>query len=251
MLRLFTAFTCFLQLLATGTCFVLARPSVFHHQTSKIWKPTTKTDGETKGQLSMKKVKATTDGETLWRLNVRLSRDGDKDTTAALRVRFVPDRGYEPPSGRIFIEDDFQGLVKVDEQGYAGTWTLSEDKEDRKDGLWIWGLFETPKYPFMYFYLDVFSSTVLPSGEEDPIWANIGGVPGNRLNFRFEHVVDKETGTILSNGLMNFKASELIKADPFGVGGTVDVGDSVTAGAVDIVPAFGSKENADKEQAVR
>jgi hypothetical protein len=30
--------------------------------------------------------------------------------------------------GRIFVEDDFNGLIKVDEKGYAGSWTLSEDK---------------------------------------------------------------------------------------------------------------------------
>jgi hypothetical protein len=69
----------------------------------------------------------------------------------------------------------------------------------------------------LYFFLDVFNSTVLPSGEEEPIWANIGGIPGERLNFRLEHENDKERGTVLSGGLMNFKASEMIKADPFGV----------------------------------
>lgn len=68
-------------------------------------------------------------------------------------------------------------------KGYAGVWTLSEDKEDRKDGLWIWGLFEEPKYPFLYFYLDVYNTTVLASGEEDPIYGG-EGVPGDRLNFR-------------------------------------------------------------------
>ena len=100
--------------------------------------------------------------------------------------------------GRIFVEDDFNGIAQIDERGYSGTkyyfffllgkslksylgycfffnssqyietsmfymlwclsgkWTLSEDKNDRKDGLWIWGLFEEPKYPFLYFNLGLF-----------------------------------------------------------------------------------------------
>jgi hypothetical protein len=55
---------------------------------------------------------------------------------ANLRVRFVNDRNYEPPQGRIFIEDDFNGLVRTNDFGYSGIWTLSEDKNDRRDGLW-------------------------------------------------------------------------------------------------------------------
>lgn len=78
-------------------------------------------------------------GDSLWRLSLRLQRPGQKDSEAIARVRFVPDRNYEPPQGKIFIEDDFNGLIQVDEKGYSGTWSLSEDKNDRKDGLWIWG----------------------------------------------------------------------------------------------------------------
>ena len=37
----------------------------------------------------------------------------------------------------MYVEDDYNGFVMVDERGYAGSWTLSEDKNDRKDGLWI------------------------------------------------------------------------------------------------------------------
>lgn len=32
--------------------------------------------------------------------------------------------------------------------GPGATWTLSEDKEDRKWGLWVQGLFEEPKVGF-------------------------------------------------------------------------------------------------------
>ena len=97
--------------------------------------------------------RALLDKSTLWRISLTLSKSGFKSIETIARVRFVEDRDYEPPQGRIFVEDDFNGLIRVDEKGFAGTWTLSEDKDDRKDGLWIWGLFQEPKYPFMYFSL--------------------------------------------------------------------------------------------------
>lgn len=89
--------------------------------------------------------------KTLWRIRMRLEKVGFKSIEAIARIRFIPDRGYEPPQGRIFVEDDFYGIIRVDDKGYSGSWTLSEDKNDRKDGLWIWGLFEEPKYPYLYF----------------------------------------------------------------------------------------------------
>ena len=99
--------------------------------------------------------KSTLDESTLWRLNIKLEKDGFKNAAAAIRIRFIEDRGYEPPQGRIFVEDDYNGFVNCNAKGYSGAWTLSEDKNDRKDGLWIWGLFEEPKYPYLYFYLGI------------------------------------------------------------------------------------------------
>jgi hypothetical protein len=111
----------------------------------------------------------------LWRLSISLEKEGCKSAQALCNIRFVEDRNYEPPQGRVYVEDDYNGFVKVDDRGYGGSWTLSEDKNDRKDGLWICnyipphlcmkndyitkitkltgGLFEEPKYPFLYFSL--------------------------------------------------------------------------------------------------
>jgi hypothetical protein len=91
----------------------------------------------------------------LWRLTIYLEKDNFKQIQAICRIRFIIQKGYEPPQGRLFIEDDYNGFIKVDDKGYSGTWTLSEDKNDRKDGLWVWGLFEEPKYPFLYFYMGI------------------------------------------------------------------------------------------------
>jgi len=101
----------------------------------------------------MQSIMPTLDGPTLWRLGINFRQTGYKETNAVMRIRFVQTKGYEPPQGRVFIEDDLNSLVSFDEKGYSGTWMLSEDKNDRKDGLWIWGIFEEPKYPFLYFNL--------------------------------------------------------------------------------------------------
>jgi len=77
------------------------------------------------------------DGNSLWRLRLIFQKQGFREQEALFRIRFMPTRGYEPPQGRIFVQDDYNGVVRADERGLAGAWTLSEDKDDRKDGLWI------------------------------------------------------------------------------------------------------------------
>eukprot|EP01035_Chromulina_nebulosa_P017567 gene17567-23133_t len=180
--------------------------------------------------------KATLNPNTLWQIGLTFKKNGQMTSRVATRVRFVDDINYEPPQGRIFIEDDFNGIIKVDENGYSGMWTLSEDKNDRKDGLWIWGLFEEPKYPYIYFYLDVYD-TYYSDNNEKPIYPG-ETIPNNRLFFRFDHSIDKRIGVTLENGEMTYKLSEYVNADPFGVGGKVDVGDVVVAGIVNIAPFF-------------
>ena len=62
----------------------------------------------------------------------------------------------EPPQGEIkqivkeTNEESNVQYLKVK----SGRWQLSEDPEDRKDGLWIWGLFKEPLYPFMLFQIE-------------------------------------------------------------------------------------------------
>eukprot|EP00607_Mallomonas_marina_P000714 CAMPEP_0182429944 /NCGR_PEP_ID=MMETSP1167-20130531/35326_1 /TAXON_ID=2988 /ORGANISM="Mallomonas Sp, Strain CCMP3275" /LENGTH=189 /DNA_ID=CAMNT_0024614373 /DNA_START=103 /DNA_END=672 /DNA_ORIENTATION=+ len=183
------------------------------------------------------KQKATLDEFTLWRISLRLQKEGFKDSSASIRVRFVEARGYEPPQGRVFVEDDYNGFINTDDNGYSGAWSLSEDKNDRKDGLWVWGLFEEPKYPFLYFSLDVFNSTIAASGEEEPLFDGLG-IPNNRLNIRFSHSRDQEEGVKLESGEISYQEIEYMKADLLGVGGEVNVGDIVDAGKIDIRAVF-------------
>ena len=153
-----------------------------------------------------------------------------------------------PPQGKIFVEDDIQGIIRCDDKGYAGIWTLSEDKDDRKDGLWVWGLFEEPKYPFLYLNLDLYNSTILPSGEEEPIFDG-QGIPNGRLYLRMRHEREKERGAVLSAGEMTFKLTDIVKADALGLV-TFDAGEFVRAGTVEIYPVFNTNSTAVAESTI-
>ena len=68
----------------------------------------------------------------------------------------------------------------------AGTWQLSEDPDDKRDGLWIWGLFEEPLYPFLLVSLDS---------------ERIGLPEGGRLALRLGHKSRPNEGEqLLSSG---------------------------------------------------
>jgi hypothetical protein len=83
----------------------------------------------------------------------------------------------------------------------------------------------------------VFSDIILTSGESQPIFG-AEGVPGSKLFVRFNHYRDKERGVVLTDGELCYKTQEMINADPLGVGGTVDVGEMMSAGSIVIQPVF-------------
>eukprot|EP00965_Chrysotila_dentata_P097531 3223222-Pleurochrysis_carterae.AAC.3 len=85
-----------------------------------------------------------------WRLQLRLfppTKEGAADSEApraedyevvTATVRFALDEGYEPPQGLIRVESCLpEGALKLGEM--PTRWMLSEDPDDRKDSLWIWG----------------------------------------------------------------------------------------------------------------
>ena len=59
------------------------------------------------------------------------------------------------------------------------------------------------------------------------------------------HVRDPSRGAVLTNGGVDYQLTEMVKADPFGVGGTINVGDKVVAGSIEIRPVF--KDDAEKD----
>ena len=207
------------------------------------FKPVTDGSQNMRASLSMR-APATLTGDTLWRLVLNLESPDKKTLVKAVaRIRFIEEKGYEPPSGVIFVEDDYQGLIRVDEKGYSTfRWTLSEDKDDRKDGLWVLGLFAEPKYPYLYFSLGCFDSIVLPGGEEQsfallPEAKGEGqgtGVPGSKLNLRFNHENKGKDGRVLSGGVVTFKASEMLNLPLT----RVDIGEEAVAGRVELSPVY-------------
>ena len=75
-----------------------------------------------------------------WRLNFALP---SYDTRVSVIAEFEDLVGYEPPQGTLNLIDE------AGERRAAGTWRLSEDPDEQRDGLWVWGLFEEPLYPFL------------------------------------------------------------------------------------------------------
>ena len=192
--------------------------------------------------------KATLDSSMPWDLSVVIKKEGFADIQTDLRLRFVAEPGYEPPQGRIFVERDPLAIIDTDDKGFAlapaPAWTLSEDKDDRQWGLWIWGLFAEPLFPYLYMTLPVLDECLAEVVGEDgekrkkmqPIFGGTG-IPGRRLDFRFNHV--REDGaTVLSEGKVTFKEVEMQKVDPLGIGGEVNVGDIKEAGEAQLRPVL-------------
>lgn len=191
--------------------------------------------------------KASLSSNVPWDLSVVIKKEGYSDIQADFRIRFVTEPGYEPPQGRIFVERDPLALIDTDEKGFAlgpaPAWTLSEDKNDRQWGLWIWGLFDEPLFPYLYFSLPVLDDCLTEVDEEGerrkelrPVFGGTG-IPGNRLDFRFNHV--RQDGAVsLSEGQLTFKEVEMRKVDPLGIGGVVNVGDVKDAGEAQLRPVL-------------
>lgn len=50
--------------------------------------------------------------------------------------------------------DDHQDTPYFAKQGGKARWTLSEEETERSAGLWVWGLFREPLYPFLLLQME-------------------------------------------------------------------------------------------------
>lgn len=94
-------------------------------------------------------VKTTLTEETTWKLRFILngitSTNGRKvdDILFVVNAQFLEDDGYEPPQGSVRqVSSQSEEGDTVEDNSCAlnislGRWQLSEDPEDRKDGLWV------------------------------------------------------------------------------------------------------------------
>lgn len=158
----------------------------------------------------------------------------------ALRVKFIEEEGYEPPQGIVqqCIDDDQKNkdvaVIK------SSRWQLSEDPNERKDSLWIWGLFKEPLYPYLLLRMD-FEEIPLPgsgvSSDNDDDANDENSKKDVIAPFSLFAQIDhkRENGQVLlsSGADLTIKQKETIKADPFGAA-TVDVFEDIPVGKLQI-----------------
>lgn len=185
--------------------------------------------------LSLQK---TLTGKTTWDLRFLLqsvpTENGKKvDEFFSAKVQFIEEDGYEPPQGQLKqVLDMIDGVDSAPSfKIVSSRWKLSEDPNDRKDGLWVWGLFAEPLYPFLLLQLAT-DKIPLPGDGTDSI-------KPLKLYAQINHKRDKEEGVILSGGSLNIREAETFKADPFGAA-SVTVYDDVIVGNLQIQVAMSS-----------
>jgi hypothetical protein len=200
-------------------------------------------------------AKATLTSETEWRLrfvlrNVSTEKNQKVNEIFIIQGKFLEDDGYEPPQGSFqqSIDHDEQMTTNADgnkNENFSkakpllrlanSRWQLSEDPNDRKDGLWIWGLFKEPLYPYMLLKLETDS---IPFGSGDD------SINPLQLFAQINHKRDPDIGAVLDGADLKVRQMETIQADPFGVS-KVDVYEEISVGTISIqrVP---QKANASK-----
>ena len=173
-------------------------------------------------------AKSTLTDETVWKIRFVLkgieTEKGKKvDEIFRIDANFLEEEGYEPPQGtvrQIVAADDRFKITK-------SFWQLSEDPEDRKDGLWIWGLFKEPLYPFLLLKIE---TEAIPLEDEDD------QIKPLQLFAQINHRRDAERGVLLEATDLKIRQVETIKADPFGAA-KVDVYEEVSVGTLSVQPA--------------
>ena len=206
-------------------------------------------------------IKTTLTDETTWKISFLLkglpTEKGKKvDEIFTMNAQFIEESGYEPPQGYInqlpssssTNDDDNEDNNGSRLQVVKSRWQLSEDPNERKDSLWVWGLFEEPLYPFMLLQLET-NRIPLPgigNANNDSSNDNERGdgdaIKPIKLFAQLSHKREKDVGVILEGGDLNVRQIETIKADPFGAA-TVDVYEEVSVGKINIQPIMASSSS--------
>lgn len=97
---------------------------------------------------------------------------------------------------------------------------LRQDPNERKAGLWIWGLFEEPLYPYLLLTLEANRVEVAEGGYH---------VPAGRLLGEMRHARGSKQGSVLTDGLLRFEVTKTYQADLVGLS-KVTVGEPTTCG---------------------
>lgn len=183
-------------------------------------------------QLSM--AKTTLTDETTWRLRLLLN---DLTTTQGKKLdgqlfviegNFIEEEGYEPPQGLFKPTKDSETEEGMSFEISKSYWKLSEDPNDPKDGLWVWGLFKEPLYPFMLLQIET-KELKLPSSNENDVKDSI---PPLKLYAQISHIRDKDTGVELKTANLNVRVLETIQLP----GASVELYEEEKVGQVSFQP---------------
>ena len=201
--------------------------------------------------------------DTTWRL--RLLLDGVTTTKGrklrgptlfVLEGHFIEEEGYEPPQGifrpipRRRLNDDKEqqstataGTTTLDSEvdeaervmslELAGSrWKLSEDPNDPKDGLWVWGLFKEPLYPFLLLQMETRELVLEEKNGGDGDSGD--SLPALKLYAQVSHVRSEkvEGDVVLSTANLNVRVLEQVKLP----GATVDLFEEEVVGRVSFQP---------------
>ncbi|KAG7349300.1 hypothetical protein IV203_011897 [Nitzschia inconspicua] len=189
-------------------------------------------------KASSSEAAATLTEATTWNLrlvlqNLPTSNGRKTDQIFVVRAQFIEDEGYEPPQGTLRLEAEDKD-DKNDEELQPrqlslakSRWILSEDPEDRKDSLWIWGLFKEPLYPFLLLQMEV-DEIQLPGDDKESI-------PPFKLFAKINHKRENGQVILTSGADLKIRKTETVKADPFGAA-TVDIFEDVSVGRLQIQP---------------
>ena len=174
-------------------------------------------------------TKATLTDETVWNIRfvlkgIETAKGKKVDEIFRFRANFLEEPGYEPPQGTVNQISSVDDRINIT----SSYWKLSEDPNDRKDGLWIWGLFKEPLYPFMLLKLE--TDAIPLEGDEDDT------IKPLQLFAQIDHRRDPELGVVLDATDLKVRQVETIKADPFGAA-NVDLYEEVTIGKLSVQPA--------------
>eukprot|EP00980_Cylindrotheca_fusiformis_P029418 scaffold23471_cov141-Cylindrotheca_fusiformis.AAC.15 len=124
-----------------------------------------------------------------------------------VEAQFIEEEGYEPPQGNLRV-------AMTDSEGDAGKltivksrWILSEDPNERKDGLWVWGLFSEPLYPYLLLQLE--TGPIALAGDDGD------AIKPLKLFCQLIHKREKKVGVILKGSDLKVREMETVKAVSF------------------------------------
>lgn len=185
--------------------------------------------------LELSVAKTTLTDETTWRLRLLLN---DLTTTRGKKLdgqlfviegNFIEEEGYEPPQGTFKPTKDSSEEEGMSLEISRSYWKLSEDPNDPKDGLWVWGLFKEPLYPFMLLQIET-KELKLPSSESEGDVKD--SIPPLKLYAQISHIREKETGVELKTANLNVRVLETVQLP----GASVELYEEEKVGQVSFQP---------------